>query len=161
MLIGVKKKFDNASITTRGLLCVVAIIVLMIRWFYNTNNNMMSHSYGTGFSCFYIWAVVVTISIYVVLKWLPKQRLVSYIGENTLIIMCLHEPLKRIVIQLYSIIFNHPTSEIREDVVCTCFISITTITILLPMVWIINKYMPWIKGGKRSLIPAKKVMDES
>lgn len=124
----------------------IALVLVVGRWFFDSSNDMMCHSYEDGFWLFFILASTMTASLYFIIKRLPERQFVSYIGSNTLIIMCLHEPLKRIVIQLYAFALHQPALEIRHNVILTLLITITTIALLLPVVWGINRYLPWLIG---------------
>ncbi len=67
-------------------------------------------------------------------------------GKNSLLIMCLHEPLKRIIIKALSVIIRYDTEVLREDLLLSVIAVAVTVILLLPCIYTVNKWTPWIAG---------------
>lgn len=86
-------------------------------------------------------------------KVIPNNKCVSYIGMNTLIYYGLHGKVESIIevvlkkIGLYEILCMNTIAGILGGIV----IVLCIMAILLPLVWIINKYFPFVIGKKRSI----------
>ena len=68
------------------------------------------------------------------------------LGMNSLAIMLLHEPIKRIVIKLYSVFSTSSVDVLRESLLNSLVITILTILIRLPIILSVNKYIPVLLG---------------
>ncbi len=71
---------------------------------------------------------------------------ISYLGKNSLIIMCIHEPIKRVLLVVLSKVSSLPI----EDLIGNILLSIICVCILLlicvPVVNVINKKLAWMIG---------------
>lgn len=79
-----------------------------------------------------------------------KLNKLNYIGKNTLIILLIHEPVKRLLIKAISVLTKVSDEILRSNVVYSIFITFLVIIVLLPFIWIINKYFAFSLGkGKK------------
>lgn len=60
--------------------------------------------------------------------------------------MCVHEPIKRIIITLMSKVSHIPSDTMREDVFYSVVCTLIVIAVCIPMIKAINKYLPWMIG---------------
>ena len=81
---------------------------------------------------------------------------ILYIGQNSLIIMCIHEPLKRIILVIVSKLCNIPTDALRENLIYSIVVTFIILLACLPFIHLINNYIPWIIGKK---FPTKRISD--
>lgn len=102
-----------------------------------------------------IWTYIIGITGSVAtmsLCWLlAKTKLnnpLIFLGKNSLLIMCLHEPLKRIVIKVASSFANMDTDMVRQNLTMSILITFAVVVILLPCIYAANKWMPWLVGKK-------------
>lgn len=109
--------------------------------------DMRAHELNGGW--FYVLAIMGSVSTLSLCRLLEKTWLVnvfSYLGRNSLIIMCLHEPLKRIVIKGCSVVTGLDTGVLREETLPSLLIVAVIVIILLPCVYAINRWMPLLAG---------------
>ncbi len=75
---------------------------------------------------------------------------IAHLGRNSLIIMCVHEPIKRIFLVILSKISTIPVETIRGNLVLSVVASLLLLLICVPIVQVINKRMAWMIGkGKK------------
>lgn len=74
---------------------------------------------------------------------------IIYLGQNSLVIMCIHDPIKRMVIALISRFLSIETTYLRHDVLCSILITLTILILCYPLIHIINRYCPYILGISR------------
>lgn len=112
--------------------------------------NMMEHVFG-DYKFFYIISVSFIFLLIIVAKYLPPLRLstLKWLGKNSLIIMCLHEPVKRIVLKI-STLSSVDINCIRASFFGSCVVATLTITLCIPAALAINKYTPLLAGGKKT-----------
>lgn len=73
-------------------------------------------------------------------------RSLQYLGRNDLIIICIHEPIKRIVPQIMKIIRGDEMDILRQDNTFCIIALIMIVLVCIPFVHLINKYLPWMVG---------------
>lgn len=115
------------------------------------------------FYLFYPLAIIgclMVLSLSLIIIQLFKQikliKDIQYVGENSLIIMCIHEPIKRIVLMLISKISHIPTDIIRDNLAFSLGITMIIIFICIPFIYIIRNYLPWMIGKNILLLSNKK-----
>lgn len=91
---------------------------------------------------------VATISLCWLLMQTKLGMPLSYLGRNSLLIMCLHEPLKRIVIKVASIATGIDADILREQLLVSILITIVVVVLLLPVIYSTNRWFPWIVGKR-------------
>lgn len=100
---------------------------------------------------FYVLAIIGSVSTLSLCRLLEKTKLsdaLCFLGRNSLIIMCLHEPLKRIVIKIFSVMTVTETETLREELLPCLLITATITLLLLPCIYIINRWIPTLAGNK-------------
>ena len=105
--------------------------------------NMQSSLFTPCYPLSFIFASLGFISIYIIAFGIQKNRILSWLGMNSLAIMLMHEPVKRIVIKVYSIIIKMPVDTIRESVLQSLAMTI---------VWAVNKYVPFLLGKRKAVL---------
>ena len=106
----------------------------------------MDSFYPNGYWYFLLVSFISVFSLYGLSTLCRNVIPLIWLGKNTLMIMCLHEPLKRVVIQIVSIVFRQDVELVRDNILFCFFISLMIIGLLVPVCILINKKMPWILG---------------
>ncbi len=70
----------------------------------------------------------------------------AYLGRNSLIIMCVHEPLKRIILMVLSKIVSMPTDIIRNEIGMSIVTTLIVMAACIPIIEIINRKLSWTIG---------------
>ena len=130
----------------KGVTVIISLITLLIVYVSGVTCNMQSCSFSPCYPVSFMVGLLGFFSIYVIAYCLQKNFVLSWVGMNSLAIMLMHEPVKRIVIQLYAICLNKSVDVVRESLLNSLAITILTILILVPIVLLINKYCPILLG---------------
>lgn len=64
---------------------------------------------------------------------------ISYLGKNSLIIMCIHEPIKRVLLVVLSKVSSLPIEELRGNILLSIICVCILLLICVPIVNVINK----------------------
>ena len=131
------------------LYSILAIIGLITIWLLSTRNDMMSSSYSNGYGAFFLIALVCIMCLFALLEKIRSGKIISiltWLGVNSLIIMCLHEPLKRIIIVVFSKLLGMETEVVRESIVWSILMSCLIVFLLVPVCLFINKKCRWVLG---------------
>lgn len=134
-----------------GILCLLIISEIILFWIYPTDKPYISMlGLATGDILYYYVRALIAITIFVMIgkyierhlngksKWIDA---IEYIGANTLIILCVHDPIKRAVIFLFSRISGFPITLIREDITWSLVCSIIVLGLMFPTIWIYKRYV--------------------
>ena len=122
---------------------IVAIIPLLAIIILPHGGRMMDSIYPNGYLFYFITALICVSAVFVLSTLLTSQKWLSWLGRNTLVIMCLHEPLKRIVIQIFAIATHQNTD---ESTILSILVTAVVILVLVPVCKLISKRLPWILG---------------
>lgn len=128
------------------------ILGLSIVYISGVTCNMQSSSFSPCYPLSFIIASLGFIFVYIIAFGIQKNRVLSWLGINSLAIMLMHEPVKRIVIKVYSIIIKMPVDTIRESALQSFIITSVTLILLFPMVMFINKYVPFLLGKTHKML---------
>lgn len=60
--------------------------------------------------------------------------------------MCVHEPLKRIILMLMSKVLSLPTDVIRNDIWMSMLATLFVVAVCIPIFEIINRKFSWMTG---------------
>lgn len=144
-------------IRTRFYILSSLFSVIGILLFAKLNNyqvNMMYNHYGNILFCIVsaFCGIIFIFSISILLsRYFSGLRLINFIGENSLLFMVLHDPIKRIVIVICSKVFNQNQEYIRTHFLTASICLIIIIAIVSIIVLVINK----VKLIKRILLGIK------
>jgi fucose 4-O-acetylase-like acetyltransferase len=131
---------------SRNIYIVLAILPLIGVWFLNIGNDMQICSYCNGYFLFFIIALVCILCCYVISSKLSMNKWLMWLGINSLAIMCIHEPMKRILIVVFSRILHMEVQAVRESISLSILITCVTIAAIVPVCMFINKKCKWVLG---------------
>lgn len=69
------------------------------------------------------------------------KELLSFFGLNTLIILCIHDPVKRVVIYVYSIVFEKTVAAVRTNIFDSMICVFIVMVLMIPSIIIYNKFI--------------------
>lgn len=127
-----------------GCSCAILFVVLYILLQPHTNmvDNVISNE-------FYIMAILGSMSVITLSIILHKIKFrggIAYLGRNSLIVMCVHEPLKRIILQIMSKVLSMPTGFVRDEIGMSILATCITVVVCIPIIEIINRRFSWMIG---------------
>lgn len=142
------KCYTSVRNTNHWILMAMSLMIIISGLVYTNHRvDMRTHNFASWWQ-FYPVALSF---IYLLIKLSGivaqyEHGVLQWMGRNSLIIMCLHEPIKRVVLKLLSIITGCEIAEIRNSIVVTIVVVVFVILIILPIASIINRYFPILVG---------------
>ena len=150
LFLGGKISIVNNLITCfKTIAVVVSLIGLLIIYFSGVTCDMLSCLYSPCYSISFVVGLLGFISFYILAFCLQKNIILSWLGKNSLAIMLIHEPIKRVLIKLYSIVLNIPMDILRESILNSIIMATMTILISIPLVSLLNNKFPCLLGKKK------------
>lgn len=147
--VAYRKIKDVHPIVLGGALILSIYIILS----YNPSVDMRLHRFSEWWQ-FYIVAITMIVLIVRVAPFFMAYEygIFQWIGKNSLIVMCMHEPIKRIVLKMVSILWGCDIAIIRSSFWLSFGVTLLVITIIFPFAEAINQYAPMLIGRKRAQI---------
>ena len=71
---------------------------------------------------------------------------ISFLGKNSLIIMCIHEPIKRVLLVILSKVTSLPIDNLRGNILLSIICVLVLLLVCVPIINIINKKLAWMIG---------------
>ena len=121
---------------------ILAIQLAVLPW---TGADLASLKVGN------VWLYIPISMLGVTLYWgiastISHNKILEYLGVNSLVIFAFQEPVYRAVIFIVSKIIGWPVQEVRCDLLLCLFISVCSILVIVPMIVCWNKWArPLIK----------------
>lgn len=143
MLAG-KEKLSSVSKGKAAALSAAFLVILIPIALFNGKADMNNNIYQNYF-LFYI-AAGCGIAFIWMLSQLCQFRWLKYLGGASLIIMCVHEPVKRVAIQLSAAALHTSSGALRGNPLFVLALSAAVILICLPVYYLVKRFFPFIMG---------------
>lgn len=146
------KKLEMSSFQKGIIMSIISLtICITIISVYHPSINMMEHKLSIWWQ-FYLCSISFIVLLILFGKfvlWGDEFGVLQWLGKNSLIIMCVHGPIYRIVLYAISIMIKENISDIRHSLFMSSCIVLLVVVIIIPIVVIINKHLPFLLGRKR------------
>ena len=103
---------------------------------------------------YFVAAMIGTIATLVISISINKNCILEYLCKISLVILCIHGPVYRIVVKVVSVILRCDTDAVRENFVLVFIVTALTLGICVIAQQIINMYVPWMIGQSKTNISA-------
>ena len=141
-----KSNLENKITSVQERLFIVILLFInVISAFINKSVDMNFLNLGNYF-LYYISAISGLLFLYLISKKIQHVKWLSFLGKNTLVIMCIHDPIKRVVIKIVSIFVNLPSEVIRDSTFYSIICLFIIMIISIPIIYIANRYTPFVLG---------------
>lgn len=127
--------------------CVQLLFQYTIKVILTLNFFLSRHNLTTGI----MWFVIVQIGVFALIlisQLINQNRTLQYVGRITLIILCIHGPVYRIVVKSVSITLHMGTDTVRENFPLAMIVVAVTMFICSVAYEIVVRIAPWMVGKK-------------
>lgn len=128
-----------------GVICLLAFIFIFL--ILNPHTDMAHNIIPKEF---YLMAILGSLCVVILSLEIDRFAIrggyLAYLGQNSLIIMCVHEPLKRIILMVLSKVVSMPTDVIREEIEMSIVATLIVVAVCIPVIEIINRKISWVIG---------------
>ncbi len=143
MLAG-KEKLSSVSKGKAAVLSAVLLAILIPLALFNGKADMNNNIYQNYF--LYYLAAFCGIAFIWALSQLCRFRWLKYLGSASLVIMCVHEPVKRIVIQLTASALHTASDAVRVNPFFVLLLSAAVVLACLPVYYLVKRFFPFVMG---------------
>ena len=95
----------------------------------------------------YVVAAALCIGLLMILKALPVSRMLSYLGRNSLVIMCTHAPMYVLYYISLGMFFVRKFIPMTDPIFCVA-ITLMVCFAEIPIIWIFNHYFNYLLGRR-------------
>lgn len=120
----------------------IAVILLALNFFLSL------HNLTTGIMWF-VTAMIGVSSIILISQLINENRILQYFGRISLIVLCIHGPVYRIVVKIVSIPLHMGTDAVRENILLAMIVVAVTMLICSVAYEVVVRIAPWMVGKKR------------
>ena len=140
------------SITLTILYGGVSLVLFILLYLWLEPKTDMNAHHLPALWMFYLMAVLGSVFVMAMCRFIEYRDhgWMQYCGKHSLIIMCVHEPIKRILIQVMSMVTGMETTALRQNLFLSVLIVILVAFICIPIIHVINNYLPFMIGKKRT-----------
>lgn len=131
-----KLEIKGKSLSKEIIIIIALIFVVIALSILENGANMMNLKYNY-YLIFYVTACLGFYMVYMISNKINFNFL-KWLGKNSLYIMAIHDPIKRVMIAIYARIIGQNSNQIRKDVIQIVIISIIILVMTSIIVKIIN-----------------------
>ena len=121
---------------------VAAVVLLTLNFFLSI------HNLTTGIMWFMTAMIGVT-SMILISQLINENRILQYFGRISLIVLCIHGPVYRIVVKIVSIPLHMGTDAVRENFLLAMIVVAATMMVCSAAYEVVVRIVPWMIGKKR------------
>ena len=136
------------SLSTKLIAFFVFVVSSIVFCFLNKRVDMNLNEFH-NFFYFYISAMSGIFVCILMAQFIPHNKIMSYMGNNSFIIMALHSITFSLIKGFQFFILKIPLQVLENNFMVNLFYTIVSIILLFPIIYIINTYLPFIMGRKK------------
>lgn len=125
---------------------VLAVIPSVLVWLYAGRGSMRSNIYPDSYAVYFVVAVILVITAFYFSALLKDNKVLEWLGVNSLALMVVHEPIKRVVIFAFTKVAHIEATVVRDSIPLCVVIAVIVIILCVPLVLLINKYGRFLLG---------------
>lgn len=129
----IKKKFEAG---------IISMILLALNFF------LSFHNLTTG-TMWFVTALIGVFAMVLLSQLINENRVFQYFGRISLIILCIHGPVYRIVVKIVSIPLHMSTDVVRENFLLAMVVVAITMAICSMAYGGVVRVAPWMVGKKK------------
>lgn len=121
---------------------VAAIVLLAVNFFLSL------HNLTTGVMWF-VTALIGVAALILISQLINENKILQYFGRISLIVLCIHGPVYRIVVKIVSILLHMGTDAVRENFLLAMIVVAATMCICSVAYEVAVRIAPWMIGKRR------------
>ena len=137
-LAGRETKIADRNVGT-GVAAVVLLTVNFFLSLYNLTTGLM----------WFVTALIGVTAMILISQFINENKILQYFGRISLIVLCIHGPVYRIVVKIVSIPLHMGTDAVRENILLAMIVVVITMIICSVAYEVVVRIAPWMIGKKR------------
>lgn len=166
VLFGVGNVFNKIEVLNiknhknkaRLLALFICFVLSVFFCFSNGKKVDMNNNVFGNYFYFYLAAFSGILVILIISQIINKQKLLEYLGQNTLTILFASGIIPKISLSIFSLIFNTPIELINSNLILKNLCRLESLILLYFSIPIINKYFSFMLGKRGSCIKNQSII---
>ena len=100
----------------------------------------------------FVTALIGVASIILISQLINENRILQYFGRISLIALCIHGPVYRVVVKIVSIPLHMGTDAVRENFLLAMLVVVITMSICSVAYEVVIRVAPWMIGKKKTKV---------
>lgn len=121
---------------------MVAVVLIILNFFLSL------HNLTTGIMWF-VTALIGVAALILISQLINENKILQYFGRISLIVLCIHGPIYRIVVKIVSIPLHMGTDAVRENFLLAMIVVAATMCICSVAYEVAVRIAPWMIGKRR------------
>ena len=121
---------------------IVAVVLIILNFFLSL------HNLTTGIMWF-VTALIGVAALILISQLINENKILQYFGRISLIVLCIHGPIYRIVVKIVSIPLHMGTDAVRENFLLAMIVVAATMCICSVAYEVAVRIAPWMIGKRR------------
>ncbi len=126
-----KLSFPNKVIFWVG--CTIVQVLALVDGFHGTIETTTVYYFPVAICGILFW--------YILAIQINKNRILEYMGTNSLIILGFQEPIYRLLIEVFRRVLHLSVDDVRTNLYYSLIISIICIIVIVPIIYVYNRYV--------------------
>lgn len=97
----------------------------------------------------FVTALIGVTAMILISQFINENKILQYFGRISLIVLCIHGPVYRIVVKIVSIPLHMGTDAVRENILLAMIVVAVTMIICSVAYEVVVRITPWMIGKKR------------
>lgn len=97
----------------------------------------------------FVTAFIGVAAMILISQFVNENRILQYFGRISLMVLCIHGPVYRIVVKIVSVPLHMGTDAVRENVLLAMIVVVATMLICSVVYEVVVRIVPWMVGKKR------------
>lgn len=136
-LAGRETKIADRNVGT-GVAAVVLLTVNFLLSLYNLTTGLM----------WFVTALIGVTAMILISQIVNENKILQYFGRISLIVLCIHGPVYRIVVKIVSIPLHRGTDAVRGNILLVMIVVTVTMLICSMAYEVVVRIAPWMVGTK-------------
>lgn len=137
-------KFKVGNVTDKKLAYGISIVIFIIL------NFLLSYCGWTNGFMWFVTAIIGIIGMAGVAIVISNSKILQYFGKISLIILCIHGPVYRVLVKVLSILCHMSTDNLRENILISLFVVVITLMVCSVVYEMIVRIAPWMVGKRKN-----------
>lgn len=126
----------------KAIIAIGLLILNFILSYFNLTTGIM----------WFVTAIIGLAGVAIISLLINKNKILQYFGQISLVVLCIHGPIYRIIVKIISLPFHINTDTVRENFILSMVIVVITMLICSLVYEIIVRIIPCIIGKNRNSI---------
>lgn len=132
----INRRIEDLKIAARWIIAAVLLTASFTLSYVGLTKGVM----------WFVTAIIGFMAVLIISILINRNKVLEYIGRISLVVLCIHGPVYRVIVKILSLPLGMNTDAVRENFILSMIVVVITLVICTVGYEILNRFMPWIIG---------------